>query len=469
MERRPVGLYEMVDGYGWQKVRLHAHSGQQQAWESTARFVFVIAGHQSGKTSFGPHWLLREIRGENIGKGPGDYYAVTSTYDLFKVKMLPELLDLFEREGWRYHASDQVLVSSDGLYRVILRSATALGGLEAGTAKAAWVDECGQDAFPLEAWEAIQRRLAIHQGRVLGTTTPYNLGWLKTVVFDRWVGGDPDYEVIQFRSIDNPAYPRAEYERQRATLPRWKFEMFCNGNFSRPAGLVYGDYVDSYAPQSASGGFRCAQRSGAVDLTEWKEGVHGHLVRAFSIPPNWLRYVGVDPGGTEHTALVWLAEEPGTGRYYAYREAIGGGLTGAEHARAAREYGEPVKLWVGGAASEEEARLNWRRAGVPLIETQLADVDAGIDRVIGLLKTRRLFVMDTVTGLRSELGTYRRELDAAGEPLERIAEKERFHRLDALRYICSALPLEAPRPAPAPAEGPTRKPRELREVARRLR
>ena len=66
--------------------------------------------------------------------------------------------------------------------RIVLRSANAEGGLESLTGKAAVLDECGQDDFTLEAWEAIQRRLSLSRGRVLGGTTPYNLGWLKTQI-----------------------------------------------------------------------------------------------------------------------------------------------------------------------------------------------------------------------------------------------------------------------------------------------
>src|SRR5512140_626244 len=51
----------------------HFHPGQLQAWNSTARFIAVLAGAQGGKTSFGPHWLLREI----VRCGPGDYLIVT--------------------------------------------------------------------------------------------------------------------------------------------------------------------------------------------------------------------------------------------------------------------------------------------------------------------------------------------------------------------------------------------------------
>jgi hypothetical protein len=391
------------------------HPGQSRAWASDKRFVFIIAGAQSGKTSFGSAWLLREIQ----RCGPGDYLAVTSSYDLFKLKLLPEMMRLFcQLLGWgSYQASDRVIQSHDHSTRIVLRSANAPGGLESATAKAAWLDECGQDEFTLQAWEAVQRRLSINQGRVLGTTTPYNLGWLKSQVFDRWKGGHPDYDVIQFASIQNPSFPRAEYERAKSVLPNWKFEMFCNGNFSRPAGLIYCDYDDSYREYG------------------------GHLVKPFSIPKEWRRDVGIDFGAV-NTALVWLAEEPGTGTYYAYRERLGGGLTGPEHAREALEYKEPVRHWLGGAKSEDAQRQDWWLAECPVIEPFITDVEAGIDRVIGLFKQRRLFVFDTLVHLRSELGTYSRDLDDAGEPLEKIANKERFHLLDALRAVCSAFPLE---------------------------
>lgn len=87
----------------------------------------------------------------------------------------------------RYWAGDKVIelregLSPDGQFwarrsddpmwgRIILRSAKAAGGLEAATAKAAWLDEVGQDDFTLESWEAVLRRLSLAEGRVLGTTT----------------------------------------------------------------------------------------------------------------------------------------------------------------------------------------------------------------------------------------------------------------------------------------------------------
>jgi hypothetical protein len=394
-------LIEVHDG----KARLNLHPGQTKAWDSLARFVFIIAGTQSGKTSFGSWWLEREYR----NKGAGDYLAVTATYDLFKLKMLPEMRQVLigYLSGWEWVASDRLFYRKDDKTRIILRSANAPEGLESATAKAAWIDECGQDTFRLESWEAVNRRISLAEGRVLGSTTPYNLGWLKTQVYDRWNHGDPDYHVIQFKSTMNPAFPRGEYDRAKRTLPGWKFEMFYNGNFSRPAGLIYEDFNEDI-----------------------------HLVDDFEIPVEWPRYVGIDPGAV-HTALIWIAHNPNRNIYYAYRESLEGNKTTIQHAAHAlgEASDENVIAWALGAKSEIQQRLDWQAAGVPVREPVIIDVEAGIDRVIELFKTKRLFVFKTLVGLRDELGTYSRELDDMGQPTEKIKDKETFHRLDALRYI----------------------------------
>lgn len=395
------------------RTRLNLHQGQTTAWDSTARFVFVIAGTQSGKTSFGP-WLFHKWIQEG---GPGDYLAVTATYDLFKLKMLPEMLKVFcELTGWgKYRASDRVIESHDGRSRIILRSANAPGGLESATAKAAWLDEVGQDEFRLESWEAVLRRLSLAQGRVLGTTTPYNLGWLKTEIYDRWRAGDRDTQVIQFRSTMNPMFPQAEYERARATLAGWKFGMFYDGVFTRPAGLIYGDFDE---------------------LTQ--------IVEPFILPAEWPRWVGVDFGAL-HTALVWVAEDPVRKAYYVYRESLEGEMTTAQHAKKALAFvtnpffAERVVGWFGGSAGEQQQRMDWGANGVKVLRPPIGDVEAGIDRVIELVKARRLFVFSSLRGLRDELGTYSREVDARGEPTEKIKDKETFHRLDALRYVVSGM------------------------------
>ena len=413
-----------IDG---DRVRLHLHEGQQRAWVSDRRFIFMLAGTQGGKTSFGPWWLWREIQ----MKDGGDFLAATSSFDLFKLKMLPEMRSVYEGVLGigRYWSGDKVIElknpetgkfeanrSDDPMWsRIILRSAQAKGGLEATTARGAWLDEVGQDEFTLSAWEAVRRRLSLSQGRALGTTTPYNIGWLKQKIFDKWEKGDSEIDVIQFASTVNPIFPQAEFESARRSLPKWKFNMFYRGLFEKPAGMIYRDFID--LPRERG----------------------GHKVNPFELPRNWIRFVGVDPGAV-NCAKLWGALDTDSATLYIYRESLEGGKSTPEHAREAAELafqnGERVVVWAVGQKSEVQQRLDWQAAGVPnVVEPPFHDVESGIDRIIGLLRQHQIFVFDDLELTLDEIGRYARKLDDNGESTREIKDKQNFHLLDALRYM----------------------------------
>ena len=399
-----------TDGKGG--LDLNLHYGQSRALLSEKRVIAVLAGTGGGKTSFGPIWLWHEIQ----KRGADDYLAISATYDLFKLRMLPTLLEWFIEvmQCAKYYPSDRILVVRHPEARIILRSAESAGGLESSVAKAAWFDEAGQDNVDVGVWEALNRRLAINQGRCLITTTPYNLGWLKSHIYDRWRAGDTDIDVIQFDSTANPAFPKAEYERARASMPLWKFNMFYRGRFERPAGLIYDCF---------------------------NEGLH--VRPRFAIPAHWPRYLGLDFGGV-NTAGIFLAGEMDdagaeTGRLYLYREYKAGGRTAAEHT-AALLRGEPMTPFaVGGSKSEGQWRREFATAGLGMAGSTVKEVEVGIGRVYGAIKRGQLHIFDDCTGTLDELRAYSRELDSAGEPTEKIADKETYHHLDALRYIVGFL------------------------------
>src|SRR4051812_17262961 len=102
-----TSLWRLEDG----TLHLDFHAGQARAWRSRKRFIAVLAGTQGGKTSFGPWWLWREIR----ARGGGDHLAITATFDLFKLKMLPALREVFEHvlRCARYWSGDRVLELAD--------------------------------------------------------------------------------------------------------------------------------------------------------------------------------------------------------------------------------------------------------------------------------------------------------------------------------------------------------------------
>ncbi len=404
-------------------LELHLHRHQWRAWDSTKRFILVLAGTQAGKTSYGPLWLWREIR----RCGPGDYLVVTPTFPLLEKKALPEFKRLFEQvlQLGRYVAGavKTFTFSPAGEIRtfgaeqetptqVFFGHAQDPDSLESATAKAAWLDECGQKKFKLDSWQAILRRLSIHMGRVLMTTTPYNLGWLKQKVWDPWhaAGGKhPEIDVIRFRSIDNPAFPKAEYERARRDMQRWKFDMFYNALFTRPAGMIY-DCFDE-------------------DI---------HVVPRFAIPDRWPRYLGLDFGGV-NTAGVFIAEEPGTSNLYMYRQYKAGGRTAKQHTGYLLE-GELMRPQaVGGAKSEGQWRDEFRAAGLPIHEPSISDVEVGINRVYGVLARKELRIFSDLDMVLDEIASYSRKLDDMSEPTEEIENKNEYHLLDATRYIIGRL------------------------------
>jgi hypothetical protein len=401
------------------KLRFNLHRGQRRVLESDARVVAAIAGTQAGKTEVGVPWLYKEIR----NRGPGDYFVVTPTFPLLELKALPKFLTVFQHylklgeytsspirrfrlsAGGRKHMFGSPAADATTVY---FGHAADPESLESATAKAAWLDEAGQRNFRLGSWEAIQRRLAIHRGRSLITTTPYeSRGWLKTLVYDRWKAGDPTYNVVQFESRMNPAFPRAEWDRAKRELPAWKFNLFYRGVFDRPAGLIYDCFDDA-----------------------------ANTCPRFAVPPHWRRHLGLDFGGV-NTAGVFFADDPAAQppRYYAYREYLAGGRTAKEHAAELLK-GEPgVPTCVGGSKSEGQWRSEFCAGGLPVQPPAVTDVEVGIDRVYGGFKAGRVVVFDDLARLLDEVGTYSRPTDDQGNPLPGIEDKASYHLLDACRYV----------------------------------
>ena len=385
------------------------------------------------KTSFTPWWLRREIQ----QRGPGDYLAVSPSFPLLAAKFFPELKRILQTELglFRFPRSPK----PDAPAELTPRGEELLWGkrqdaptylrfghadnpdsLESMTVKAAVCDEPGQKRFRLQSFQAIRRRLSIHQGRALLTTTPYDLGWLYQHFWLPWSEAQkrgerhPEIDIINFRSIDNPVFPREEYESTKLTMPDWAHAMFYDGLFKRPAGLIYDCWDDD------------------------------NLIEPFKIPADWPRYLGVDFGGVNMAGL-FLAEELApdsrrpTGRFIAYREYHAGNLTIEQHASDLLR-GEPmIPGAIGGSPSEGQWRRDFGAAGLPLGEPLIGDVEVGIKRVYAAVKTKKLLAFRTLAGLLDEMASYGRVLNDRFEPTEKIDEKNKYHRLDALRYIGTGL------------------------------
>ena len=444
-------FYAVVNG----RPTIFPHPKQRKVTESSARFVLALAGVRSGKTSAGP-WVMCNWMQDG---GPGPYLLVAPTFTLLDKAAVPEVRTVLGRilglgeviggsngyfrisdEGHRKLWPDLPLPHEPS--RIIFGYAERPESLAAVTAKGAWLDECGQKGFKQESYEELLARVSIHRGRILFTTRPYLLHWLKTEVYDRAVRNakgvglpaDADYEVISYESRDNPKFPPEEWERAKATLPDWKFDMLYRGIFTRPAGAVY----DCWDPETMVG-------------------------PAFNPDPSWTRYVGID-FGAPNFAGVFIAEEPGVelagpparGKpklttpsvFHVYGEYRPNEARSAkEHVEAMKalrrriegETPPPIRATIGGSRSENQWRLDFASAGWPIHPPDQTEVEVGIGRTYAFIKTGRLRVCENCPALISDLNTYSRPVDDAGNVLEGIEDKELAHSADALRYVAGWL------------------------------
>jgi len=378
------------------KMRIKLHKGQSKAWKSKARFVAMIAGTGGGKSWFGPIWLYREIQ----ANPKGSFLVVSPTYQMFQRIVLPRAEEFFDAvTGGEYKAGERAYYLPTGGI-IYFGSADNPNSLEGVHVRAAWVDEAGQ--MRREVWDVVQRRVGLYRGRVLITTTPYNFGWLKTEVYDRWKAGDSNFDVIQFASVENPHYTREEFERAKATLPEWKFKMFYLGQFARPSGLVYQDFD----PER-------------------------HVIEPFEIPATWRRVIGVDFGYNNPTAAVWLAVSP-DGVIYAYREYYKRGKLPEESGMDIKQMsaGELIQA-VACDPSEPAAIEQYRRLDLPARGADNAVME-GIETVISAIRAGRFYVFKGLVNLLDEMEQYRwreKEDSIKDEPV-----KEYDHLMDAMRY-----------------------------------
>ena len=372
------------------------------------------AGTGSGKTSVLALWLKMEMD----RRGPGDYLAVSPTFPLMEFRVIPELQDFFGvnstwgvyRPGYHRFESNE-RINGHPAYRILLGSAVNPDSLESATVKATIIDEIAQSQFPRQAWEAIRRRNAINNGRILFATTLYDVSnWYRVELYDRWKAGNPTINIIQCPSISNPAYPREQWDDAKQTLPPWKFRMFHEGIYEKPTGLIY-DAFD--------------EEDGVIDR--------------FTI--NWDDYTGFvgHDFGPNNTAAVWLAQHNKSGHIFVYRDYHRGDLSVGQHAEEFKRLskGELIRSRVGGAWGEEENRYAYLASGWPIRKPAIRDVEAGINQVYSFMKRGQFFVFRDCHDFLRELLTYTRELDENYDVTDTIQNKSRFHLLDALRYVMS--------------------------------
>jgi hypothetical protein len=409
---------------GTGKLRLRLHPEQWRAIHARERFIFVIAGSGGGKTIFAPRWLYCQVkRNELLPVEQQTYLVFAPSYKVLKRATLPAYIRLFHAMRLGVFKRGDLVYELRNGGRIHFGSCDNPESLEGVHPLAAHGDEIGQTSVSPEVWETVRRRLGFHEGRFLGTTTPYNMGWLKQQIVDPWTEGTaPDTTVISFPSSANPMYSREELQLLKDTLPPWKYKMFYEALFERPEGLIFPIF----------------------DAAR-------HIEKPFEISSTWSRYVGGDFGLVHPTAALFGALDPRPypddvlHLYAEYRQPE----------RSTPEHVRDIKALAGGKvkkmlADPRSVQLiaDYRAAGLP-IEGALAgpgSVKASIQEVYTRLTEN---ASDGLPRLRifrgllpmwlDEVGSYSWAKDAAGNPTDKPVEYA-DDLMDCTRYLVGGLP-----------------------------
>jgi hypothetical protein len=413
------------------KLRLRLHPDQWKTIHARERFIFVIAGSGGGKTIFAPRWMYVQIkRRELLPVEDQTYLVFAPSYKVLKRATLPAYIRLFHAMRLGVFKRGDLVYELRNGGRIHFGSCDNPESLEGVHPLAAHGDEIGQTSVSAEVWETVRRRLGFHEGRFLGTTTPYNMGWLKQQIVDPWTEGRaPDTTVISFPSSANPMYSRDELALLKATLPAWKYDMFYGGLFARAEGLIFPIFD--------------AER---------------HIETPFTIPAGWNRYAGQDFGLRHPTASVFGTLDPRPypndvlHLYGEYRQSE----------RSTPEHVKDIKALATAFSDKERAAklkkmwadprsvqliADYKAAGLPIEPAHAGpgSVKATIQEVYTRLKENaddglprlRLF-RGMLPGWIDEVDDYSWAKDAAGNPTD-VPVEYADDEMDCTRYLCDGV------------------------------
>lgn len=174
------------------------------------------------------------------------------------------------------------------------------------------------------------------------------------------------------------------------------------------------------------------------------------ICQDFEIPAHYKRVCGLDVGWN-HTAAIWIAQDPDTGMAYVYSEYKGGKSEPVVHAEAIKRRGDWINVLIdpasrGRSQADGKQIFNlYRKQGLRLIEADNT-VESGIYKVWEALSTGHLKVFKSCLELQKEYLTYRR--DDRGRII-----KENDHALDGLRYAYVGIDLARQKPVKTSKHG----------------
>ncbi len=384
------------------------HSDKQdEALGSEARITLAATGIQWGKTKIG---AVRTKVKTCQYTSPDDAFIITApTYKIMKQSTLPAFLACMRGCG-RYNKADAVFEIYGG-GTVYLRTETDPDSIVGITnVRHIWGDEAGK--YSLYFWENMQGRAAFGECQIDLTTSPYSLNWIfKELINPHRKGlvSASELTYIKAASNENPYFPAAEYERQKARMDPRRFRMMFGGEWERMEGLVYDCFSDE------------------ENIVDWDK-----------VPADLVYYAGVDWGFTEPLAIA-ICGLAADGRVYMVGEVKKARLTLTQIVDLARQKKTTFGLKHTFCGPDQPGHIQeLNNAGINASPSENA-VMIGVAKVYEMIKSRQLlFVRGQCPHTLDEIEVYHypdpKDLRSDVNIKEANPVKQNDHSLDALRY-----------------------------------
>lgn len=388
---------------------------QLKAHYSNKRMIALIGGTGSGKTWYAPYWIVTK----RLVQPNSQLLAIGLSYQRHVERVMIKRIEDFLK-AWKVpyimNRSTATLTLKNNNSQILFGSAENALSLEGSHLEGgAWLDECGQ--MPRVAYDVAERRTNLHKAPILMTSVPYYLNWLKTDIYDPYLSGTrTDVEWIHCRSLDNLSFDPELLEEIKARRRPEYFQIYFEGNFTKPFGLIYDDPTTS-------------------DII-----VDPEIEFPNGIPSYWPCFSGHDFGMNDPNAAVWARLDPNRDILYIVAEYEAPSLTMRAHIQRWKDAGLEVDAAFGDPSGADQMATA-DELGYPIMKSN-NDILAGIDLVYDRFKTGRLRVFPNCKALVDYRESYVWAKDSNTEDtlLDKPANPQPArHMMDALRYLVIGL------------------------------
>lgn len=272
------------------------------------------------------------------------------------------------------------------------------------------------------------------KNRLMMVCSNPDLGWVKEVFADNPARKDPNHpdhenynkhvSTFIWATHLNKFLPSNFIEINAAGKPEWWKKRYLEGSFEHSEGMVYPEFATTF-------------------------------IDPFEIPKDWERFVALDHGLRNPTAVVFGAIDPKQGIAYIYDEYYKPNALVPEHAEKIRPKVEEIPMGrlrfmiADPSIRNKSDPINGKSVQSLYSEYGLFfqpannDVEAGILRVNSYIERGKLKIFNNCINLRKEGIGYKfpeLSMDALNKNLDERPIKAHDHIMDALRYALMRLP-----------------------------